>query len=113
MDMTRFERHSRPVTRSRRWQALRFLALRRDGFKCVACGARGRLEVDHIAPVRDAPERAFDLDNLQSLCPACHGAKTRLECGFPPPSPGRIAWRNAVTALQKPSNRKDSQCSQV
>lgn len=113
MGVTRFKRHSKAVTRSRRWAALRFLALRRDGFQCVQCGARGRLEVDHIAPVRDAPERAFDLDNLQTLCPQHHGAKTRIEVGLPPPSPERIAWRNAVTALLKPSTRKESTCSNL
>lgn len=28
--------------------------------------------VDHIEPVSEAPERAFDPDNLQSLCKRCH-----------------------------------------
>ncbi|MEL7488893.1 MAG: HNH endonuclease signature motif containing protein [Pseudomonadota bacterium] len=79
-------------------------ALRRDGFQCVQCGARGRLEVDHIKPVRTHPELSFDLDNLQTLCPSCHTRKTRIECGHPPPSPERVAWRNAVKDL---SRRKD------
>ncbi|MGE0410184.1 MAG: HNH endonuclease signature motif containing protein [Amphiplicatus sp.] len=72
----------------------------------MTCGVRGRLEVDHIKPVRDAPELAFVLANLQSLCPSCHGAKTRLEVGFAPPDPKRIAWRSAVEALlQAPTHR--------
>jgi len=73
-------------------------ALRRDGFACVKCGARGRLEVDHIEPVRDAPERAYDLTNLQALCRACHSAKTKAEVGFggAPLSPKRQAWRDLL-----------------
>jgi 5-methylcytosine-specific restriction endonuclease McrA len=55
--------------------------------------------VDHVRPVREAPELAFDLDNLQALCPACHGRKTRGEIGLPPPDPERQKWRAAVRAL--------------
>lgn len=111
--MTRFKRHSEAVIRSRRWKALRLRALRRDGFRCVKCSARGRLEVDHVVSVRDAPERAFDLNNLQSLCPTCHGSKTRHELGFPEVSPERAEWRRAVAALERPSERKELQCLRV
>ncbi len=103
------KRFSRHILRNRRWPALRVATLRRDGFRCVSCGARGRLEVDHIKPVRMHPELAFELTNLQALCSACHSRKTRLECGFDPPSKDRIDWRNAVTEL---SNRRKS-CSQA
>lgn len=106
----RFKRHSAHVTRTKRWKALRLLALRRDGFACVQCSARGRLEVDHIVSVRDAPERAFDLDNTQSLCPACHTRKTRIEVGHPEVSPERAEWRRAVAALLQPTERKNHQC---
>lgn len=92
--------HSQPVLRSRRWKGLRLEALRRDGWRCVQCGARGRLEVDHIKPVRAAPEAAFDLENLQSLCPACHARKTRLELGFDPLHPEREKWRDAIENLR-------------
>ncbi|MGJ3230247.1 MAG: HNH endonuclease [Oceanicaulis sp.] len=96
LNRRRFADYSRPVTRDRRWKALRLEALRRDKFACVKCGARGRLEVDHIAPVRDAPERAFDLANLQSLCGPCHARKTRIEAGHAPLSPERQAWRDLL-----------------
>jgi|GEM_PF-363606 len=102
-----YHRHSKKITRTKRWAALRVQALRRDGFRCVQCGARGRLEIDHIKPVRTHPELSFDLANLQSLCPSCHTRKTRIECGHPPPSPERIAWREAVKELQ---NRKTKPC---
>ncbi len=95
----RFRRYSKHITRSARWKALRVQALRRDDWQCVCCGARGRLEVDHIKPVRTHPELAFTLSNLQSLCGVCHARKTRIECGHPPPSPERIAWRDAVNEL--------------
>lgn len=99
MGMIRWQRHSAKVTRSKRWQALRQECLRRDGFACRSCGARGRLEVDHIQPVRSHPELAFDLANLQALCAPCHTRKTRLECGHPPLTPERAAWRAAVREI--------------
>jgi len=99
MGLKEYRRHSAKVTRSRRWKALRLVALRRDGFRCVRCNASGRLEVDHIVPVRDAPERSFDLANLQSLCTSCHTKKTRLECGHDPMNPDRQKWRAVVNDL--------------
>lgn len=91
-----YHRHSAAVIRSPRWKALRFLAKRRDGFQCVGCGSVGRLEVDHVKPVRTHPESAFELSNLQTLCPTCHTRKTRLECGHPPLSAPRQAWRDLL-----------------
>lgn len=99
--LTEWRRHSRPVIQSKRWPALRLAVLRRDGFRCVACGARGRLEVDHVQPVRTHPERAFDLNNLQALCGRCHGAKTRSECNLPQASPERLAWRDLIGKMER------------
>lgn len=46
---------------------------------CRRCGSRA-VEVDHIVPRREAPERRLDPTNLQSLCKPCHsGAKQREE----------------------------------
>jgi len=88
-----FDRPSKLAGRDRRWPALRLQALRRDGFQCVQCGARQRLEVDHIRPVRDAPELAFELSNLQTLCSSCHTLKTREDLGLKPISKDRLAWK--------------------
>jgi 5-methylcytosine-specific restriction endonuclease McrA len=33
-------------------------------------------EIDHVIPVRVAPERRLDADNLQSLCWSHHRIKT-------------------------------------
>lgn len=74
-------------------------ALRRDGFRCVKCGARGRLEVDHVKPVRTHPDLAWSIDNLQSLCPPCHTRKTRIECGHPPMHPERAKWLGLIANI--------------
>jgi 5-methylcytosine-specific restriction endonuclease McrA len=96
MGLDRWTRHSRAVLKSRRWQSLRLEALRRDGWQCVQCGSRVRLEVDHIRPVRMHPELAFDLGNLQVLCAQHHTQKTRKECGHPELNPKRQAWRELL-----------------
>jgi len=55
--------------------------LRRDGFRCVACGVvdkTGRaLEADHIVPLEVGG--SHDLENMQTLCKPCHLLKTRGE----------------------------------
>ena len=111
----RFTRHSKRVTRGPRWQTVRMAVLERDGFKCVDCGkSRGRLECDHIIPVRLRPDLAYTPDNLAMRCPSCHAAKTRIEVGNAPPSYDRHGWRKAVnelTADNKPlSSTKDTSC---
>jgi 5-methylcytosine-specific restriction endonuclease McrA len=79
------------VYRTAQWQALRLEAKRRDDFKCTECGSRGRLEVHHKIPVRQAPELSFDLGNVTCLCPTCHTKQTNAERGISP-SPEREAW---------------------
>jgi len=102
MNMRReFKRHSARVTRSRRWKALRMQALDRDDWQCVQCGDRRRLEVDHIEPVRDRPDLAFTLSNLQCLCPKCHSRKTRIEVGMGQPNPAREAWKSLLRDMQR------------
>jgi len=47
---------------------------------CVECQQRGALEVatdvDHIIPHRGDPDRFWNRENLQGLCPTCHRRKT-------------------------------------
>lgn len=93
------QRHSKRVTRTARWKTMRMAILERDGFKCRSCGCAGRLEVDHVKPVRTHPDLSFDPANLQALCPSCHTRKTRLECGHEPLPETRQDWRNAVADL--------------
>ena len=96
-----YHRHSKRVTSTRRWQVLRQIILERDGWACVDCGARKRLEIDHVQPVRTRPDLAFDPANLATRCAPCHTKKTRIECGYPAPirSPERDAWGQAVADL--------------
>lgn len=97
-----YRRHSKRVTSTRRWQVLRQAVLERDGWACVDCGTkRGRLEIDHVKPVRLRPDLAFDPSNCATRCSSCHTKKTRIECGHPAAiqSPERQAWANAVADL--------------
>ena len=91
-----FARHSAKVTRGPRWKALRMQALDRDEWQCVQCGARRGLEVDHIEPVKDRPDLAYALANIQCLCGRCHARKTRMEVGHKPLPPERARWRDLL-----------------
>jgi 5-methylcytosine-specific restriction endonuclease McrA len=102
-------RHSKRVTRGERWRTLRMAVLERDAFRCKSCGCAGRLEVDHIKPVRTHPELAYEPTNCQALCPSCHTRKTRIECGHPPPREDRQAWRDAVAQLERPGKPNPKQ----
>lgn len=69
----------RAFLKTAEWQRLRWHVLRRDRFTCQwpGCGAQfahepRRLVADHIIPVRVAPERKWDMSNLQCLCDECH-----------------------------------------
>ena len=66
----------------RKWARARKAALDRDGWRCVKCGRAGRMDVDHIRPLRlgGAP---FAPQNLQTLCRGgCHRDKTAAENGY-------------------------------
>jgi 5-methylcytosine-specific restriction protein A len=107
MGLKQYDRHSAQVIRSARWKVVRLAAKRRDGFKCVDYGAHGRLEVHHVKRVKDAPELAFDLDNLKTLCVVCHSRITRIEVGFGQEvDPRRQAWRDLVSALAQPQQKE-------
>jgi len=105
-----YMRHSAKVTRGPRWKALRLQALDRDGWQCVQCGERRRLECDHISPVRDRPDLAYTLSNLQMLCGACHARKTRIELGHKPLTSKRQQWRDLLRDMQRnPPEHKGKQ----
>ncbi len=64
-----------------KWQKLRAHVLKRDNGLCLPCGRRGRVteatDVDHIVAKTDGG--TDDPGNLQSICAACHKAKTARE----------------------------------
>jgi 5-methylcytosine-specific restriction endonuclease McrA len=100
-------RHSKRVTSTKRWQAVRHAVLERDGWACVQCGDRRRLECDHIQPVRTHPELSFDPANVQTLCAPCHTKKTRIECGLKPTPPDRQAWRDSIGAMMREGKKSN------
>lgn len=68
--------------RSRPWQDLRYrvLAVYR---KCLLCGTRNELQVDHIKPRSKYPELALTFENMQVLCRDCNmGKSNRAEHDF-------------------------------
>lgn len=62
--------------KSRTWMTLRLHALRRDKNECQICKSKGKYRkadcVHHMKEVKEYPELALTLDNLQCLCNACH-----------------------------------------
>lgn len=46
---------------------------------CEICGENYADQVHHIIPVADNPELAYDENNLQPICRACHARLTRKE----------------------------------
>jgi len=65
---------ARNIRRPSNWRRIRDSVIRRDGFKCVQCGANGPLEVDHILSV--AKGGSWEPTNLQTLCRDCHSIKS-------------------------------------
>jgi len=58
------------------WRILRAEALLRDNYECQVCKSKGKYSkatnVHHIKEVKDRPDLALTLDNLQCVCIACH-----------------------------------------
>ncbi len=72
-----------PFYSSSRWRKVRMMKLRREPLCCDPHGVHehaGRIEaadtVDHIKPRKEAPELAYDLDNMRSTCRSCHSRIT-------------------------------------
>ena len=83
---------------SKRWQWTRLQVFARDGWRCVRCGRAGRLECDHVVPLRKGGD-PFDPANLQTLCRGCHIDKSAGESAKP--DPARDAWRALVAKIAR------------
>ena len=84
---------------TRRWAAVRRAVLKRDGFRCVECDRAGKLEVDHIVSMQREPgQDVYDPNGLQSVCRACHIAKTAAE-NRRELTADELAWRELVAEL--------------
>ncbi|WBX80132.1 HNH endonuclease signature motif containing protein [Virgibacillus salarius] len=69
---------------SKEWRTLRLEALKRDNYECQECKRQGGVSlaqnVHHIKEVKQFPELALVLDNLESICIPCHNHEhKRLE----------------------------------
>lgn len=77
----RGSRQSRGYDRD--WELLRDAYFKAKKGQCEECARRGYLEmgavVDHLEPVKDAPEKRLDWNNLQILCVPHHSSKYKLE----------------------------------
>lgn len=57
----------------KQYQEWRNTVLKRDGYKCVACGINDhKLEVDHIKSYSLYPDLRYKIDNGRTLCKPCH-----------------------------------------
>lgn len=81
-----------------KWQMFRRRILKRDLYLCQPCRKAGRTtpatEVDHIIPRAKGGQMTDD--NAQSICAACHEAKTAADEGYTPRprfgADGRVVW---------------------
>ena len=60
------------------WDVIRAQVYKRDGYRCVMCGKKGKLHAHHIVPVRISKNNS--LSNLVSVCDRCH--RKLEEVGF-------------------------------
>jgi hypothetical protein len=67
---------SRMLPEYRIW---RTAVYRRDGYRCVVCGGRDRINADHILRWRDFPQLRYEIENGQTLCYKHHLEKTNEE----------------------------------
>ncbi|NEY20511.1 HNH endonuclease [Bacillus ginsengihumi] len=58
------------------WRKKRQEALERDNYECQECKREGKYSraqnVHHLKEVKDRPDLALTLDNLESVCIQCH-----------------------------------------
>ena len=67
---------ARKLRNTRRWQKLSRM-FRSEYPLCWGCGAAGE-QVHHIIGIAEAPDLAYDWDNLATVCTGCH---SKLEAG--------------------------------
>ncbi len=61
------------VERGKVSNKMRFAIFKRDGNRCVKCGSRYNLEIDHIIPIAKGGKSTYT--NLQTLCHKCNVRK--------------------------------------
>lgn len=72
-----------PFYSSAAWRALRQVALKRDGYRCVMCSVdvsgKGKARVDHVHPVKTHSHLKLRLDNLRVLCGSCDNQRHHFD----------------------------------
>jgi len=75
-DKYKRNQEARVFYKSAAWEKVRKLALIRDNYLCQECLRNGMITkadvVHHIKELKDYPELALVLDNLECLCHSCH-----------------------------------------
>jgi len=89
------QKKAKPFYKSAAWLKCRVFALERDNYLCQPCMKKNRLTpattVHHKKPLEEAPDLGLDLDNLESICPACHNREhTEKGSGRPRPQPRKV-----------------------
>jgi 5-methylcytosine-specific restriction enzyme A len=82
-DRTSRDKKAAAFYNSKEWERTRQQALIRDNGLCLSCLMNKEITmadmVDHIVPIKIAWHLRTNLNNLQSLCNACHRAKTEAD----------------------------------
>lgn len=90
--------HAYRNTNRKRWAHTRLAVFERDGWRCRKCGRAGRLEADHIEPLKTWPGCPYDTANIQTLCRSCHIAKTAAE-NRPKPTDEQAKWQALIAEM--------------
>ncbi|KKN50756.1 hypothetical protein LCGC14_0629260 [marine sediment metagenome] len=62
---------SRKSHRGQRYIEWRYAVMNQGSYRCCLCGSTAELTADHIKPVVNYPELAFDVKNGRILCEPC------------------------------------------
>ena len=67
------------------WRSLREVVFQVFGKRCLCCGSKENLQVDHVVPRSVNPLIALKVKNLQPLCKICNGLKGTLVIDYRDP----------------------------
>lgn len=74
-----FKRQDSSFYGTSNWKKLRATVLEHYGSKCMKCGSREDIIVDHIKPRSIYKELELDFNNMQVLCNTCNLIKSNRQ----------------------------------